>query len=75
MQMLTPKEAAARLPTEFRLLHPEVEWRRAIDMRNRLIHGYAGIDYEMVWSTAVSDIPPLCGQIDAILTELGGSTS
>lgn len=68
-------EAACALPADFRCLHPEVEWRRAIDMRNRLIHGYVGIDYEMVWSTAVNDIPPLRELIVAILTGLEESTA
>ena len=44
-------------------------------MRNKLIHGYAGIDYEMVWTTAVRDIPSLVERIAAILTDLEGPTA
>ena len=74
-ELETIGEAAFALPPGFKDLHPEVDWRKAVDMRNRLIHGYAGIDYEMVWATAVNDIPPLVGQIVALLTELEGSTA
>ena len=36
-------------------------------MRNRLIHGYFGIDYEIVWDVVQTRIPQLRDQIDSIL--------
>jgi uncharacterized protein with HEPN domain len=37
-------EAATHIPDEVRSVHPEVPWRMLIATRNRLIHGYLGID-------------------------------
>ena len=42
-------EAANRLPEEFKDEHPEVEWLRIRGFRNRIVHDYSGIDYEIVW--------------------------
>lgn len=41
-------EAVKNLPNEFRASHSEVEWRPIAQMRDRLIHGYFGVDYQLV---------------------------
>ena len=40
-------EAATHIPDEIRTAHPEIPWRMIIATRNRLIHGYLGIDNEL----------------------------
>jgi uncharacterized protein with HEPN domain len=45
--------------------------RRAIAMRNALIHGYRAVDDATVWHTIRTDLPVLRGQIEALLAELG----
>lgn len=52
-------EAANRVPEDFRSEHPEIEWRRIIAFRNRVIHEYFGINYEMVWKIKEENIPEL----------------
>jgi uncharacterized protein with HEPN domain len=42
-------EAARRLPEEFRIKFPDVEWSRIVSLRNILIHEYPGIDLETIW--------------------------
>src|SRR5882724_2672741 len=42
-------EAANKIPADFQLAHPQISWRRIIGLRNRVIHEYFGIDYEIVW--------------------------
>jgi uncharacterized protein with HEPN domain len=37
-------EAANRLPEDFRAQHPEIEWRRIIGLRDRIVHDYFNID-------------------------------
>ena len=43
-------EAAGRVPEAFRLRHPQVPWRATVGMRNRLIHGYDVIDFDILWA-------------------------
>ena len=52
-------EAATRIPPEVRQQFPEIPWRLVIATRNRLIHGYLGIDADTVWSIVQSDVPQL----------------
>lgn len=60
-------EAAKKLPDEFRAKHPDAEWRAMAGMRDRLIHGYFGVDYELIWDVVHSKIPELKREIETIL--------
>lgn len=61
-------EAVKKLPAEFCAQHPEIEWRGMARMRDRLIHGYFGVDYSLVWDVAQHKIPALHRQITGILS-------
>jgi len=50
-------EAATHIPESFRAQCPEVPWRQVIATRNRLIHGYLGIDDDTLWSIVRDDLP------------------
>jgi len=62
-------EATKNLSTEIRDRHSDVEWRAMAGMRDQLIHGYFGVDYEIVWEVATEKAPELRDAIDAILEE------
>lgn len=50
-------EAVKHLPEEIRRKYSQIEWRLIAGMRDRLIHGYFGVDYEIVWDAVVNKIP------------------
>ena len=59
-------EAATRVPEAVRAAHPQLPWRLVIAMRNRLIHGYLGIDNDTLWSIVVSDVPALLDELQRL---------
>lgn len=63
-------EAASRVPEDFRFEHPEIEWRRIIAFRNRVIHEYFGINYEMVWKIKEENVPELKDFIEQAIDNL-----
>ena len=52
-------EAATHVPDDIRKANPDIPWRLIIATRNRLIHGYLGIDNDTLWSIIQTDIPSL----------------
>lgn len=59
-------EAASRIPLEVRDAHPDIPWRMVIATRNRLIHGYLGLDNETLWSLVRDDVPALLSRLQAM---------
>jgi uncharacterized protein with HEPN domain len=60
-------EAAGRVPGAIRRRYPKIPWQQIIGMRNRLVHGYDIVDYDIVWSTVAQDLPPLITELERIL--------
>ena len=63
-------EAVKYLPNEIRQQYPAVDWRAIAGMRDRLIHHYFGIDYDIVWDVVVNKVPQLDVEIRKILNDL-----
>ena len=63
-------EAARRVSTAYMTAHPEIPWRNIIGQRNILAHEYGQIDHELLYKTAVQDIPALIVQIQSLLPPL-----
>jgi len=59
-------EAVKNLPSDIITKNPDVNWRGATAMRDRLIHGYFGIDVSILWETVTTDLPKLKNQIEKI---------
>jgi uncharacterized protein with HEPN domain len=58
---------AKQIPEEIRNEYPQIQWRAIAGMRDHLIHGYFGIDYDIVWDVLQNHIPVLANTIDTIL--------
>jgi uncharacterized protein with HEPN domain len=63
-------EAATHIPDTLRAANPQIPWRLIIATRNRLIHGYLGIDNDTLWSIVRGDIPALLPLLMALRERL-----
>lgn len=62
-------EAAARVSTPTREIHPEIPWGNITGIRHRIVHDYMGVDYDILWEVAIRHIPSLIHNLEMILSE------
>ena len=60
-------EAANRITPEFKIKYSQIEWSRITGFRNRIIHEYFGIDYEIMWTIIEDNILDLINKLENIL--------
>ena len=60
-------EAAKQFSEEFRGKHPEIPVSLLAKTRDKLVHGYQGVDIRTVWNIAVTDVPELYQSVVKIL--------
>ena len=62
-------EASNRISESFRYLNPQISWNELRGLRNRLIHEYFGVDYEILWFIITNELPELTFQLKLIVDE------
>ena len=62
-------EATKNLSSHLRETCPQIPWKDLAGVRDKLIHHYFGISYEIVWQIVKEELPGLLPQIDDILTK------
>lgn len=60
-------ESAARVPGGVRDSYTDIEWRSIIATRNRVAHGYLGIDDDVIWDIVQTDIPDMLRKLHHLL--------
>ena len=64
-------EAVPHLPDDLKSTHPEIPWITIRGFRNRIIHGYFGVDDTIVFQAINDDIVPLLPRLEAVAREPG----
>lgn len=59
--------AKGALSDEAKSQLPSIPWQQLYGMRNRIVHGYAGVSMRIVWDTVAEDIPVLYEELNQIL--------
>ncbi len=61
-------EAASRTPLDERAQHGDIPWSQIVGLRNRLIHGYDSVDFEILWQIVNKDLPNLILSLERIVS-------
>ena len=62
-------EAAGRVTKETRQQYPNLPWQDIVGLRNRLIHGYDEVDFDILWEIVQEDLPALITELQQILAD------
>lgn len=65
-------EAAKNMPKSVRDKYPDIPWSDMARMRDKVAHGYWGVDYEIVWKVLVEELPALIPKIEFALQQEQG---
>lgn len=60
-------EAAKNISSDFKEEHENIEWKKIAGMRDKIIHFYFGVNWDIVWDVIENKIPALKTEISAIL--------
>ena len=60
-------EAAARVEEATRRRYFSIQWSRIVGLRNRLIHGYDEVDFDVLWKIVTEDVPALVTELERIV--------
>lgn len=63
-------EATKNIPSSTKQKYPQLNWRGMAGMRDKLIHNYFGVDFEILWKVIKEDIPNIKPLVKQILDDL-----
>jgi uncharacterized protein with HEPN domain len=52
---------------ELRESHPGIPWNRIVGMRNKVVHDYLSVDYDLVWDVVTVNLPQLVADLSKIV--------
>src|SRR5262245_32779949 len=64
-------EAARHVPEPLKLTNPQIPWAAMSAVRNRIVHGYFGIDDSILFTTVDQDLKPLLPRLEALADSEG----
>jgi uncharacterized protein with HEPN domain len=63
-------EASKNIPDHIRIKYSELPWSEMARMRDKLIHAYFGVDYEIIWRVIKERLPSIRQQLEKALQDL-----
>ena len=63
-------EASKNIPNQIRKKHKTVPWKEMAKTRDKLIHGYFVVDYEIVWKVVKERLPIIKPKLEKLLKEI-----
>lgn len=62
-------EAVKNLSADFRKKHRDIEWKKIAGMRDKVIHFYFGVNWDIIWDVIVNQLPALKSKIEGLIKE------
>ncbi len=59
-------EAAKHISAALRKRHSEIPWKSLAGVRDRVVHDYFGINYEIIWRIVTKELPALDANLQKI---------
>lgn len=63
-------EAVKNVPQELREKYADIPWKEMTGMRDKLIHQYFGVKFDVLWKTVKEEIPPIKPMFEKMLKDL-----
>jgi uncharacterized protein with HEPN domain len=60
-------EAARKVTPDGRARFPDIPWETIVATRNRIVHGYDSVDYDVVWRIVTEELPELIAALERAL--------
>ena len=60
-------ESAKNIPIDYTKKYPQIPWKDINGARDKLIHNYLGIDYEIIWQIIDREIPKLKKELKLVI--------
>ncbi len=67
-------EATKYIPEKVRKEYPQVPWKEMAGMRDKLIHGYFGVNLEVIWKTSKDRLPAVKPLVEKALRKMDAKT-
>ena len=62
-------EAASKVSPTTQASATKIPWREIVGMRNRLVHGYASVDHNIIWDVVAGDLTSVIGALEQLLAD------
>lgn len=66
-RLIQISENSIKLTIEFKTNHNDIPWQAIKGMRNRIVHEYGDVEFDVVYQTVTEDIPQICEKLDSIV--------
>ncbi len=65
-RLIQISENSVKLTTEFKASHNDIPWQAIKGMRNKIVHEYGDVEFDIVHQTITEDIPEVCKKLEAL---------
>lgn len=65
-RLIQISENSVKLTAEFKAVHSDIPWQAIKGMRNKIVHEYGDVEFDIVHQTITEDIPEVCKKLDTL---------